>query len=77
MKTVFLVLLFAAVALAGSDRDEPRDGVFWQKSPEIAQTIWATGWMDGLSIGDFQYKSTVHRAHEHRASPGDHAILRG
>jgi hypothetical protein len=52
----FIVFLLALplLALAGSG-DEARDGVFWQKSPEIAQEIWATGWMDGLSIGDLHW----------------------
>jgi hypothetical protein len=48
MKTFLLVLLFAATACAAP----MRDGAFWEQLTPWAQTMWATGWMDGVSTGE-------------------------
>jgi hypothetical protein len=47
MKTLILVVLFAATALG-----EPmRDGIYWQTLNGVEKEMWATGWMDGLMTG--------------------------
>ena len=58
MKTVLLILLFAATASA----DPGNDGTFWQTLPRNDRLAWAMGWLEGTTASEALFGVTPAQA---------------